>query len=120
MTNPVLFQRVEGGAIFLAATFVYFNQNLSLLYYVLFLFAFDAFMIGYLTNKRVGAILYNIGHSLTVPAILSIFVITTSNRFLLGLVCLWFAHIGIDRALGYGLKFSSGFKHTHLGDIGKK
>ncbi len=77
-------------------------------------------MVGYLANQHIGAILYNIGHSLIVPAILLIFVFTTESRFLLGFTCLWFAHIGIDRALGYGLKFSSGFQHTHLGNIGKK
>jgi len=28
------------------------------------------------------------------------------------------AHIGFDRALGYGLKYSKGFGYTHLGRIG--
>ena len=28
---------------------------------------------------------------------------------------IWFAHIGFDRALGYGLKFPLGFRVTHLG-----
>ncbi|MGQ7476239.1 DUF4260 family protein [Streptococcus suis] len=31
---------------------------------------------------------------------------------------IWLAHIGWDRAFGYGLKYESGFKHTHLGDLG--
>ena len=26
----------------------------------------------------------------------------------------WAAHIGVDRAVGYGLKYPTGFKHTHL------
>jgi hypothetical protein len=26
--------------------------------------------------------------------------------------------VGFDRALGYGLKYQAGFKHTHLGLIG--
>ena len=29
----------------------------------------------------------------------------------------WFAHIGLDRGLGYGLKLPAGFKHTHLGRL---
>jgi len=29
------------------------------------------------------------------------------------------AHIAAARALGYGLKYASGFKDTHLGRIGK-
>jgi hypothetical protein len=32
----------------------------------------------------------------------------------------WFAHIGLDRALGYGLKYADGFQHTHLGTIGRR
>lgn len=29
------------------------------------------------------------------------------------------AHVGFDRALGYGLKLPTGFKDTHLGRIGR-
>jgi hypothetical protein len=31
---------------------------------------------------------------------------------------IWLAHIGFDRALGYGLKYKAGFGFTHLGRIG--
>ena len=31
---------------------------------------------------------------------------------------IWLAHIGFDRALGYGLKYAAGFTFTHLGVIG--
>ena len=37
----------------------------------------------------------------------------------LSIAMIWLAHIGIDRALGYGLKYSAGFGFTHLGRIGK-
>jgi hypothetical protein len=30
---------------------------------------------------------------------------------------IWLAHIGMDRMLGYGLKYSGGFKDTHLGRL---
>ncbi|MDU3890869.1 MAG: DUF4260 family protein [Serratia liquefaciens] len=33
---------------------------------------------------------------------------------------IWGAHIGFDRALGYGLKYASGFADTHLGGLGRK
>jgi hypothetical protein len=29
------------------------------------------------------------------------------------------AHVGMDRALGYGLKLPTDFKDTHLGRIGR-
>ena len=37
----------------------------------------------------------------------------------LSIAMIWLAHIGFDRALGYGLKYSAGFGFTHLGRIGK-
>jgi hypothetical protein len=37
----------------------------------------------------------------------------------LSIALIWLAHIGIDRALGYGLKYVAGFGFTHLGRIGK-
>lgn len=37
----------------------------------------------------------------------------------LPLAAIWLAHVGFDRALGYGLKYARGFSHTHLGTIGK-
>ena len=33
---------------------------------------------------------------------------------------IWIAHIGFDRALGYGLKYATGFRDTHLGRIGRR
>jgi hypothetical protein len=35
------------------------------------------------------------------------------------LALIWIAHIGLDRALGYGLKLSTSFSDTHLGPIGR-
>jgi uncharacterized protein DUF4260 len=34
-----------------------------------------------------------------------------------GVASVWFAHIGMDRMAGYGLKYASGFKDTHLGRV---
>lgn len=119
MNTHILFQRIEGAAIFVAATAVYFHSHLSWVWYAVLLFAFDIFMLGYVVNPRVGALVYNIGHSLAMPSLLAVVYLLHGGSLVLGLTCLWFAHIGIDRALGYGLKLSSDFKSTHLGTIGK-
>ena len=37
---------------------------------------------------------------------------------LIAMALIWVAHIGIDRTLGYGLKYGAGFGFTHLGRIG--
>lgn len=80
---------------------------------------FDISMIGYLINSRAGAFTYNSVHSLIGPALLAAAYIITNNQALLFITSLWLFHIFVDRALGYGLKHSTGFEHTHLGKIGK-
>jgi uncharacterized protein DUF4260 len=120
MDKTIMFQRLEAGAVFVAATFIYFHSGFALAYFVLLLFIFDIFMVGYLINLRVGALVYNCGHSFIVPSLLTGMYVLHESTVILGLACLWFAHIGLDRALGYGLKHDSGFEYTHLGKIGKK
>lgn len=98
---------------------------------VLFLL-FDISMIGYLVNPHVGAITYNIVHSLIGPVCLTMIYIITAGHtaadadrfyqadsFLLFIILVWLFHIFVDRALGFGLKHQEGFHHTHLGKIGK-
>ena len=120
MQQQIIFQRIEGLAILIAATSLYFFLGFHWLLFVLLLFAFDVFMVGYLFSSKLGAYVYNIGHSLIMPSILVAIGIITANNILIGLSLLWFAHIGLDRALGYGLKHAKGFSHTHLGIIGKR
>lgn len=81
--------------------------------------AFDVSMIGYVISNRLGALTYNLVHSLIGPALLAAVYIVTNNQALLFITSLWLFHIFVDRALGYGLKHSKGFEHTHLGKIGK-
>jgi hypothetical protein len=60
---------------------------------------------------------YNSAHSTIGPLALGL--IGTVVPGALPFALIWAAHIGFDRALGYGLKYASGFSHTHLGRIGK-
>ena len=84
----------------------------------LLLFAPDLFMAGYARSHRAGALLYNLAHSYPAPAALGAVALVADNPFWQGAALVWFAHIGMDRALGYGLKYETGFKDTHLGRIG--
>lgn len=79
----------------------------------------DLFMVGYLGGTRLGAAAYNAGHSYFLPAIVSVIAVWSHSSLGLALGLLWFAHIGMDRAMGYGLKYSDSFAHTHLGAIGR-
>jgi hypothetical protein len=86
--------------------------------FILFLVV-DLSAIGYAVSNRMGAFTYNLGHSIIGPALLAIIYIATSNNIVLFIALVWLFHIFVDRALGYGMKHTKGFHHTHLGPIGK-
>jgi hypothetical protein len=74
----------------------------------------DLFMLGYLVNARVGARLYNLVHTETLPIALAGASVGFRQSGLMAFSLIWLAHIGVDRALGYGLKYPTTFKDTHL------
>jgi hypothetical protein len=119
MNQTIYFQRLEGLAIFGVSLYLYVTNDFNLLAFILLLIAIDATMAGYMANKKTGAVVYNIGHSLLVPIALFIAYLLFGGGLFLGLALIWLAHIGMDRALGFGFKLSKGFEHTHLGKIGK-
>jgi hypothetical protein len=82
------------------------------------LFLPDLFMAGYARSSRLGAGLYNLAHSYPLPAIVGGLALWHGTVLLEAAAVLWFAHIGMDRLLGYGLKHDDSFTHTHLGTIG--
>lgn len=119
MKVEVAFQRLEGLAILIASVITYFWLGYTWWVFVLLLFAVDVTLAGYIFGKEPGAIVYNIGHSLFLPITILGFAVVTEASAALGLTLIWTAHIGLDRTLGYGLKTTKGFEHTHLGKIGK-
>jgi hypothetical protein len=76
----------------------------------------DVSMLGYLAGPRVGAAAYNAAHSYVGPVLLWLATRSISSSWAVFAVLIWVAHIGFDRALGYGLKYSSGFRVTHLAE----
>jgi hypothetical protein len=115
--QPEAYQRIGAGFVFLACVYFYYYLHFNFLWFVIFLFSVDIFMLGYLLNPKIGAHIYNLGHSTIIPAILLVFGTAYTNNYLLAAGIIWLAHVGWDRAFGYGLKFRDGFKHTHLGDL---
>jgi len=89
------------------------------IYAILFLVP-DLSFAAYLAGPRAGAIAYNAAHSYMAPMALMVTGLGMSSPPMRSIALIWLAHIGIDRALGYGLKYASGFGFTHLGRIGKQ
>jgi hypothetical protein len=86
------------------------------LFAILFL-APDLLMLGYLAGPSIGARLYNLAHTYVAVALLSALAWTTGFEWWLQIALIWCVHIGLDRALGFGLKYPSGFADTHLGQL---
>lgn len=111
--------RLEGLCMLIAALLFYPKLSFSWATFALFFLTPDLSFLGYLAGPRVGALSYNSAHSY-IGAIACL----VAGSFLIApvLSCvgvIWCAHIGFDRALGYGLKYSAGFSFTHLGVIGR-
>jgi hypothetical protein len=111
---PNLVLRAEGALVLAAATYAYAQMGFSWWIFAVLFFAPDIFMLGYLGGKKLGAIVYNFGHTYLVPAILLCAGWALASPLAMAITFIWIGHIGFDRIMGYGLKYASGFKFTHL------
>jgi hypothetical protein len=80
----------------------------------------DFAMIGYLFGNKSGAFLYNLFHHRGIAIGIYLLGIYFSNSLVQLIGIILFAHSSMDRMMSYGLKYETGFKFTHLGEIGKK
>lgn len=122
--SVVLIQRVESAAIAVLVVAAFVAADYAWWWLPVLFLAFDLSALGYLRDPRFGALLYNLGHSYTVPALLAgVAVVSEAADHPLDVVGVlagaWLFHIAADRAMGYGLKQPDAFTHTHLGLIGK-
>jgi Domain of unknown function (DUF4260) len=111
--------RLEGLAMLVAASVMYARSGFGWGLFALFFLAPDLSFLGYLAGNRIGAIAYNAAHSYVgaLTCFSAGLLLVSPELEVAGLI--WCAHIGFDRALGYGLKYAAGFGFTHLGRIGR-
>lgn len=119
LTRPLVLLRLEGAAVLAAAAWGYALTGAPWWLFATLFFAPDLAMAGYLRGPRVGASVYNSAHTYVAPVLLA--AVASGAGWALGvpLALVWAAHVGLDRALGYGLKRPAGFHDTHLGPIGR-
>jgi Domain of unknown function (DUF4260) len=109
--------RAEGLALLLASVWAYAQLSPGWGRFAWLFFLPDIALLAYLVSPRAGAFCYNATHSYIGAIGLLVASLALSMPALLPLALIWLAHIGFDRALGYGLKSSKGFAHSHLGVI---
>lgn len=120
-SDAVLWQRAEGGLLGLGGLVIagLVGPGWEIWWWLLLLAAPDLSMLGYLAGPRTGAITYNLMHIYALPFLLMLLGVAAGGPDLIAAGGLWLAHIGADRGLGLGLKLPTGFRHTHLGRIGR-
>ena len=82
--------------------------------FILLLFVPDVSALGYVVNKRVGAVVYNIVHTYVLALIVLGIGYVSELPVMMMLGVIWVAHIGMDRMCGFGLKYPSAFQDTHM------
>jgi len=114
---PNLTLRAEALAICTACIAAYCIQHGSWLLFALLFLAPDLAMLGYLAGPKPGAAIYNLAHTYVLPIALWLTGDLLANPTLTQIALIWAAHIAFDRLLGFGLKYPTDFKDTHLNRI---
>ena len=114
-----ILRRAEYAAILLIALGFYAQSGAGWWWFALLFLLPDLTMAGYAFGNRIGAVVYNAGHSILGVAVLGLLMHFSGQDWLWPYVLIWSAHIAFDRMLGYGLKYTSSFQDTHLGRIGR-
>ena len=107
-------------ALFALSIYGLYDMHVQWWVYLLLLLGPDISMLGYAAGNRAGAISYNFFHHKGIAAVLLIAGCLSGSRVLQVAGMVLFGHSCMDRTMGYGLKYFTGFKFTHLGPIGKE
>ena len=117
VSQPRVLLHLEGAALCAGAVAIYFHLDFSAITFLALVLAPDLSLIAYAAGPRAGAITYNAVHTTVPPVILGAAGVIADEGTLIQIALIWLAHIGIDRAVGYGLKYPTAFKDNHLGRV---
>lgn len=107
--------RVEGLAVGVISAVLYARTGASWWLFAALWLAPDLSILGYFAGPCRGSRIYNTAHTYTLPITLAVCALLLHANALLPFALIWVNHIGVDRLMGYGLKYSNGFDWTHLG-----
>ena len=117
--RPRILLRVEGLALLVAAVVGYSRTGQAWWLLPATLLLPDLGALGYLVSRSAGALLYNLAHATPLPLLLLAIGLVQQQMLVVALGTVWLAHIGMDLAMAYGLKYDDDFGHTHLGRHGR-
>lgn len=111
--------RLEGAAVLAISVVAYAQSGQGWGLFALLFLLPDVAFLAYLAGPRAGAAAYNATHAYLGALALLAAGVLGAQPLALALGLIWCAHIGFDRMLGYGLKYSAGFHNTHLCPLGR-
>jgi hypothetical protein len=114
IVNPKPLLHLEGAAVLIVSLVGYRWYHGGWIEFVLLFLVPDLSILGYAANARVGAATYNAVHTYVGPLALAGYSVWAGHNSVLLVSLIWMAHIGLDRMLGFGLKYPTRFKDTHL------
>lgn len=106
--------KLEGLAVLVASLFLYSILEGNWIMFGILLLTPDISMLGYLHNKITGSITYNLVHNYIFAFVLCGIGVFSEQLLLTQIGVILFAHVGIDRFFGFGLKYPENFKSTHI------
>lgn len=117
-SQPSVLLRLEGAAVAAIAALLYDQSGEPWLLFAALFLVPDVTMLAYLGGERFGARLYNLAHTFVGPLALAAYGLwddaPRSFALAVPVALVWCAHIGVDRLLGWGLKYPDGFRDNHL------
>lgn len=112
--------RLEELAMFMGSIYLLNVLEVPWWIYIILVLGPDIGMLGYTVNDKVGAVSYKAFHHKGIAIVVYTAGIYFQNEVIQIIGLILFGHSSMDRMVGYGLKYFTGFKHTHLGLIGKE
>jgi len=106
--------RAEGLVVFLASSYFYVQLDANIILFLALWLLPDVSMVGYLKDKKMGAIFYDFVHNYILSLGIIVLGFVLGNTFIVSLGLILSSHIGLDRFFGYGVKYASSFKDTHI------
>jgi hypothetical protein len=112
--------RLEGLAALGAGLILYSVSGGDWLWAIPALLLPDLSAAGFLASPRIGTFTYNLLHNWAPGFIALALGVWLASSELQLVAAILIAHVGMDRAVGYGLKLPSSFQDTHLGRMGRE
>ena len=117
LSLPRALLHLEGAAVLLLATAAFFRLGYPWWWFLLLMIAPDLSLLALAAGPRVGALVYNAAHTMVGPLVVLGVGWWLGAPLAVAVGLGWLAHLGMDRMVGYGLRYADSEKRTHFSGL---